>query len=49
MSSKLAINGGTPVRKTMLPYGRQWLDEDDIAAVVEDRSDLALGERFWTL
>lgn len=32
---KLAIHGGTPVRNTMLPYGRQSLDEDDIAAVIE--------------
>src|SRR5437016_11325306 len=31
----LAIDGGTPVRKTLLPYGRQSIDEDDIAAVVE--------------
>jgi len=31
----LAIDGGTPVRETKLPYGRQWLDDDDIAAVVE--------------
>ena len=31
----LAINGGKPVRTSMLPYGRQWIDEDDIAAVVE--------------
>jgi len=36
----LAIHGGTPVRNTMLPYGRQSLDEDDIQAVVEAlRSD----------
>lgn len=35
MSNKLAIDGGTPVRETRLPYGRQWLDEDDIAAVIE--------------
>jgi perosamine synthetase len=31
----LAIDGGDPVRKVMLPYGRQWLTDDDIAAVVE--------------
>jgi perosamine synthetase len=31
----LAINGGRPVRKMMLPYGRQSIDEDDIQAVVE--------------
>ncbi|MEZ6084430.1 MAG: UDP-4-amino-4,6-dideoxy-N-acetyl-beta-L-altrosamine transaminase [Phycisphaerae bacterium] len=34
-SDMLAINGGKPVRTSMLPYGRQWIDEDDIAAVVE--------------
>jgi UDP-4-amino-4,6-dideoxy-N-acetyl-beta-L-altrosamine transaminase len=31
--SDLAIDGGTPVRKSRLNYGRQWLDEDDIQAV----------------
>ena len=30
---KLAINGGDPVRKTKIYYGRQWIDEDDIKAV----------------
>ncbi len=30
----LAIDGGTPVRKTLLPYGHQSIAEDDIAAVV---------------
>src|SRR5258708_11735392 len=36
----LAIDGGTPVRSTLLPYGRQSIDEDDIQAVVEAlRSD----------
>ena len=35
MSDRLAIDEGTPVRRTRLPYGRQWLDDDDIAAVVE--------------
>ena len=34
MSSRLAIDGGTPVRATLLPYGRQAVDDDDIAAVV---------------
>jgi len=34
-SQKLAIDGGTPVRETLLPYGRQSIDEDDIQAVVE--------------
>lgn len=31
----LAIDGGSPVRATLLPYGRQAVDEADIAAVVE--------------
>jgi perosamine synthetase len=31
----LAIHGGTPVRETLLPYGRQSLDDEDIQAVVE--------------
>jgi perosamine synthetase len=36
----LALHGGTPVRATLLPYGRQWIEEDDIRAVVETlRSD----------
>src|ERR1700733_3164420 len=30
----LAIDGGTPVRKTLLPYGHQSIGEDDIQAVV---------------
>src|SRR5712691_8310041 len=39
-AEKLAIHGGIPVRQRPLPYGRQWLDEDDIAAVVDTlRSD----------
>src|SRR6476646_5052412 len=36
----LAIHGGTPVRSTLLPYGRQSIDEEDIQAVVATlRSD----------
>lgn len=31
----LAIDGGPPVRKTFLPYGRQSIDEEDIQAVVD--------------
>ena len=31
----LALHGGTPVRQCLLPYGRQWVDDDDVAAVVE--------------
>ena len=35
----LAINGGTPVRKEKLYYGRQWIDEDDVKAVAEALTD----------
>jgi len=36
----LAVDGGTPVRDTLLPYGRQSIGEDDIQAVVDAlRSD----------
>jgi UDP-4-amino-4,6-dideoxy-N-acetyl-beta-L-altrosamine transaminase len=31
----LAVDGGTPVRKKLLPYGRQSIGEDDIQAVVD--------------
>jgi UDP-4-amino-4,6-dideoxy-N-acetyl-beta-L-altrosamine transaminase len=31
----LAVDGGTPVRSTLLPYGRQSIDEDDVQAVVD--------------
>jgi perosamine synthetase len=31
----LAVDGGTPVRKTLLPYGRQEISEEDIQAVVD--------------
>ena len=34
-AEELAINGGVPVRSTLLPYGRQSLDESDIQAVVQ--------------
>ena len=46
-SDELAIHGGPPVRKTLLPYGRQSITEDDIRAVVETlRSDwLTTGPR----
>lgn len=37
---KLAINGGYPVRSSKIYYGRQCIEEDDIAAVAETlRSD----------
>lgn len=32
---KLAIDGGTPVCAKKIYYGRQWIEEDDIQAVVE--------------
>lgn len=36
----LAMHGGKPVRETLLPYGRQSIDEDDLHAVIETlRSD----------
>jgi perosamine synthetase len=36
----LALHGGKPVRDTLLPYGKQSLDESDIQAVVDTlRSD----------
>ena len=39
-SDVLAIHGGPPVRKTLLPYGQQSIDESDIDSVVETlRSD----------
>jgi len=31
---QLAINGGKPVRGSVLPYGHQWIDDEDIASVV---------------
>jgi perosamine synthetase len=31
----LALDGGTPVRETLLPYGRQSIGEDEIQAVVD--------------
>jgi UDP-4-amino-4,6-dideoxy-N-acetyl-beta-L-altrosamine transaminase len=34
MSEKLAIHGGKPIRETPLPYGRHWVEEEDIQAVV---------------
>jgi perosamine synthetase len=32
---QLAIKGGKPVRSSLLPYGHQWIDEEDIASVAE--------------
>ncbi|HVL68443.1 MAG TPA: UDP-4-amino-4,6-dideoxy-N-acetyl-beta-L-altrosamine transaminase [Vicinamibacterales bacterium] len=47
MSQVLAIDGGAPVRSRLLPYGRQTIDDGDIAAVVAAlRSDhLTTGPR----
>ncbi len=33
--TKLAVNGGQPIRTTFLPYSRHWIDESDIHAVIE--------------
>lgn len=33
-SNRLAVHGGKPVRDNFLPYGRQWVDDGDINAVV---------------
>lgn len=48
---QLAILGGTPVRKTPLSYGKQYIDENDIQAVADTlRSDyLTCGPRITQL
>ena len=35
MTEKLAIDGGSPVRSTFLPYGRQWLGPEEERKVLE--------------
>ena len=35
MSERLALHGGRPVRGTLLPYGRQALEEDDVQAALQ--------------
>lgn len=35
MAERLAIDGGRPVRTKLLPYGRQSIEAEDIAAVVD--------------
>ena len=35
ITEQLALRGGTPVRSTLLSYGRQSIEEDDIQAVVK--------------
>ena len=46
-TDRLAIDGGEPIRRTMLPYAHQSIDDDDIAAVTAAlRSDwLTTGPR----
>lgn len=34
VDNKLAIEGGKPVREKKIPYGRQWINEEDIEAVI---------------
>ena len=33
--SELAIDGGVPVRTHILPYGHQWIGDDDVEAVIQ--------------
>lgn len=35
MGEPLALFGGPPASPRLIPYGRQWLDEEDVRAVVE--------------
>jgi len=35
VNEKLAIEGGAPTRSSFLPYARQTIEDDDVAAVVE--------------
>jgi len=35
MTDKLAFQGGNPVRAQLLPYGQQWIGEEDIQRVAE--------------
>lgn len=35
VGDRVAAKDVYPVRDTMLPYGRQWIDEEDVAAVLE--------------
>ena len=44
----LAIFGGTPVRENPIYYGRQFIDQDDINAVVETlRSEIRSSSFKW--
>ena len=33
--AKLALYGGSPVREKLLPYGKQFVDQKDIDAVID--------------
>ncbi len=48
---QLAIFGGAPVRKVPIGYGKQYIDEDDVAAVVETLKygDLTCGPKIEAL
>ncbi|KYH34826.1 UDP-4-amino-4,6-dideoxy-N-acetyl-beta-L-altrosamine transaminase [Clostridium tepidiprofundi DSM 19306] len=35
MNEKLAINGGKPIRETLLSYGKQCIDDEDIQSVID--------------
>lgn len=35
LPDQLALFGGDPVRTSLLPYGKQWIDADDIRSVTE--------------
>ena len=35
MSETLAIDGGSPVREKRLPYGQQWIQDDDNQSILE--------------
>lgn len=50
-AARLAVEGGAPVRASLLPYARQWIEEDDVQAVVDVlRSDwLTTGPRIPAL
>ena len=48
---RLALEGGTPVRTSLLPYAHQWVEDDDVQAVSEVlRSDwLTTGPKIRAL
>ncbi|MGJ9458022.1 UDP-4-amino-4,6-dideoxy-N-acetyl-beta-L-altrosamine transaminase [Oceanobacillus sp. CF4.6] len=32
---ELALHGGNPIRDSYLPYGKQWIDDEDVKAVID--------------